>query len=111
MRDNIHSYDVARFIHAFYEAPRYGEVYNLGGGRGNSISILEAFERIAALSGRKMKFEYVADSRIGDHICYISDLGKMRRHYPSWGISKSLDDIFQEIFRTVSANSQAVSAG
>jgi CDP-paratose 2-epimerase len=97
VRDNIHSYDVARFIEAFYENPRSGEVYNLGGGRQNSISILEAFEKIAALCGRKMQFEYVAENRIGDHICYISDLSKMRRHYPCWRITRSLDDIFDEI--------------
>ena len=99
VRDNIHSYDVARFIHAFYEKPRSGEVYNLGGGRANSISILEAFDKIAALSGRKMEYEYLPDSRIGDHICYVSDLSKMKRDYPGWGISKSLDDIFDEIFQ------------
>jgi len=103
VRDNIHSFDVARFIHAFYENPRCGEVYNIGGGRGNSISILEAFERSAALSGRKMKYLYVDENRIGDHICYISDLSKMRRHYPGWDITKSLDDIFAEIHQAASA--------
>ncbi len=103
VRDNIHSWDVARFIHAFYRNPRPGEVYNLGGGRENSVSILEAFDRIAALSGRKMQYEYVADNRIGDHICYISNLAKMRRHYPDWDITKSLDDIFAEIFASASA--------
>lgn len=97
VRDNIHSLDVARFIHAFIERPRRGEVYNIGGGRNNSISILEAFERISDLSGNEMKYEYVDQNREGDHICYISDLSKMRNHYPSWDISKSLDDIFQEI--------------
>jgi CDP-paratose 2-epimerase len=97
VRDNIHSLDVARFIHAFCEAPRSGEVYNLGGGRDNSVSILEAFERIAAISGKPMKYEYVDKNREGDHICYISDLSKMRAHYPSWNITKNLDDTFQEI--------------
>jgi CDP-paratose 2-epimerase len=97
VRDNIHAYDVARFIQAFYESPRSGEVYNLGGGRRNSISILEAFQKIAALSGRKMEYEYVSENRIGDHICYISDLSKMQQHYPGWRITRSLDDIFDEI--------------
>ena len=97
VRDNIHSLDVARFIHAFAENPRSGEVYNIGGGRNNSVSILEAFDRIAALSGRKMQFEYVDKNREGDHICYISDLTKMRTHYPGWDLTKSLDDIFEEI--------------
>ena len=99
VRDNIHSLDVARFIHAFAENPRCGEVYNIGGGRANSVSILEAFDRAAALSGRKMQFEYVDQNRAGDHICYISDLSKMRRHYPGWDITKSLDDVFREIYQ------------
>jgi CDP-paratose 2-epimerase len=103
VRDNIHSLDVARFIHAFAEAPRSGEVYNIGGGRDNSCSILEAFDRIAALSGRSMKWEYQEANRVGDHICYISDLSKMRAHYPGWDISRSLDDIFEEIYRATLA--------
>jgi CDP-paratose 2-epimerase len=109
VRDNIHSHDVARFIAAFIESPRAGEVYNIGGGRQNSCSIFEAFSRIEALSGKKMIYEYVNENRSGDHICYISDLSKMRSHYPSWDISKSLDDIFSEIYsswkdRAVTAN-------
>lgn len=97
VRDNIHSLDVARFIDAFIAAPRIGEVYNLGGGRGNSCSILEAFDRIAAVSGKPMRYEYVDKNREGDHICYISDLSKIKDHYPVWDITKSLDDIFTEI--------------
>ena len=99
VRDNIHAFDVARFIHAFHESPRCGEVYNVGGGRKNSVSILEAFDRISALSGLKMRYEYVDANREGDHICYISDLSKMRRDYPGWNITKSLDDIFTEIYQ------------
>ncbi len=98
VRDNIHSLDVARFIHAFWENPRCGEVYNIGGGNRNSCSILEAFDRIAALTGKKMDYEYVDKNREGDHICYISDLSKMHMDYPGWDISKSLDDIFEEIY-------------
>lgn len=103
VRDNIHSYDVARFVHAFCENPRVAEVYNLGGGRANSISILEAFERISQLSGRPMDFEYVEANREGDHICYISDLSKMRAHFPDWDLTKSLDDIFEEIHAATKA--------
>jgi CDP-paratose 2-epimerase len=105
VRDNIHALDVARFIHAFWENPRSGEVYNLGGGRENSCSILEAFDRIAALSGQKMQYEYLEQNREGDHICYISDLRKMQTHYPEWSITKSLDDIFEEIFAAWEARS------
>ncbi|MEY3764889.1 MAG: hypothetical protein RJB05_1059 [Armatimonadota bacterium] len=97
VRDNIHSLDVAHFIDAFIAAPRIGEVYNLGGGRNNSCSILEAFNRIAAVSGKPMRYEYVDKNREGDHMCYISDLSKIKEHYPQWDITKSLDDIFTEI--------------
>jgi CDP-paratose 2-epimerase len=99
VRDNIHSLDVARFIHAFSQDPRCGEVYNIGGGRDNSVSIFEAFDRIAALSGKKMQYEYVDQNRAGDHICYISDLTKMKAHYPGWGITKTLDSVFEEIYQ------------
>lgn len=99
VRDNIHSLDVARFIDAFIQAPRCAEVYNLGGGRGNSCSILEAFALIERISGKKMLYDYVDKNREGDHICYISNLGKMRKHYPGWDITKSLDHIFEEIHR------------
>ncbi|MHC5716783.1 MAG: NAD-dependent epimerase/dehydratase family protein, partial [Nostoc sp.] len=70
VRDNIHSYDVARFIEAFIQNPRSGEVYNLGGGKNNTCSILEAFEIVASLSGKPMQYEYVDKNREGDHICY-----------------------------------------
>ena len=98
VRDNIHSFDVVRFMHEFYKSPRCGEVYNIGGGRANSVSILEAFEKIAAISGKAMQYEYVDQNRAGDHICYISDLSKMKAHYPGWDLTKSLDDVFQDIF-------------
>src|SRR5580700_10010473 len=100
VRDNIHSHDVARFIEAFASAPRSGEVYNLGGGRGNSCSIVEAFERAQAITGKPMRSEYLEKNREGDHICYISDLRKMQAHYPEWALTKSLDDIFVEICQT-----------
>jgi CDP-paratose 2-epimerase len=97
VRDNIHSHDVVQFIRAFIENPRCGEVYNIGGGRDNSCSILEAFELAEQVAGKKMQHEYVDQNRVGDHICYISDLSKMKSHYPSWRITKSLVDIFNEI--------------
>jgi CDP-paratose 2-epimerase len=97
VRDNIHSYDVARFIEEFINNPRCGEVYNLGGGKNNTCSILEAFDIVAALSGKPMQYEYVDKNREGDHICYYSDLRKMQQHYPEWSITKSLTDIFTEI--------------
>lgn len=98
VRDNIHSLDVVRFIDAFLKKPRIGEVYNIGGGRDNSISILEAFELIASISGKKMVYEYIDKNREGDHICYISDLSKMKAHYPEWDITKNLQVTFEEIY-------------
>ena len=101
VRDNIHALDVARFINAFVDAPRRAEVYNIGGGRANSCSILEAFDRVADCTGRSMSYEYLEKNREGDHICYISDLSKMQSHYPGWRITKSLDDIFREICQSL----------
>lgn len=97
VRDNIHAHDVARFAEEFIKAPRSGEVYNCGGGRDNATSVLEAFDRVAAITGQPMAWEYVDAPRAGDHICYISDTGKMRRHYPNWRITRSLDDCLNEI--------------
>jgi CDP-paratose 2-epimerase len=97
VRDNIHSYDVARLIDAIYENPRCGAVYNLGGGRSNSCSILEAFEIVAQLTGKKMSAEYQDANREGDHVCYITNLRRVQDDYPGWTITKSLQDIFVEI--------------
>jgi CDP-paratose 2-epimerase len=97
VRDNIHSLDVARFIEAFIAAPRCGEVYNIGGGKNNSCSILETFEMVSSYSGKAMQYEYIDTNRMGDHICYYSDLSKMRSHYPNWDISVPLDQIVSEI--------------
>src|SRR5271154_7336358 len=103
VRDNIHSEDVARFMLAFAQKPRCGEVYNLGGGRENSCSILEAFSLAAEVSGRQQVWTYVDSNRIGDHICYYSDLTKMKTHYPDWGITKSLKQTVAEIAASWSA--------
>lgn len=100
VRDNIHSIDVARFIYAFYKSPRIGEVYNLGGGKANSCSILEAFEMVERYTGNKQVYSYVDENRIGDHICYYSDLTKIKNHYPQWGITKSLEQTIEEIVKS-----------
>lgn len=99
VRDNLHSYDVARFVYEFVQKPRAGEVYNLGGGKENSCSILEAFQTIENLSGKPQRFVYCEENRRGDHICYYSDLRKTQSHYPDWKVTKSLGDIFEEIHR------------
>jgi CDP-paratose 2-epimerase len=97
VRDNIHSFDVARFIEEFIKAPRFGEVYNIGGGKQNTCSILEAFAITETFTGKKMVYTYDASNRIGDHICYYSDLTKMKQHYPNWDITKTLEDTISEI--------------
>ena len=97
VRDNIHASDVIRFMWEFIEEPRAAEVYNLGGGRQNSCSILEAFALAERFSGRSQNYVILEDSRIGDHICYYSDLRKIRSHYPNWDIKVSLPDIVEEI--------------
>jgi CDP-paratose 2-epimerase len=97
VRDNIHSYDVVRFMWEFIQAPRIAEVYNLGGGKQNSCSMLEAFDCVEKISAKAMNWTYSEKNREGDHICYYSDLRKMKQHYPGWDITKSLDDIFREI--------------
>jgi CDP-paratose 2-epimerase len=97
VRDNLHSYDVCTFFQAFYERPRVAAVYNLGGGRANSISVLEAIAYLEGLTDLKMSVEYVDRNRMGDHICYISDMRRIQTDYPEWGMTHSLDDIFREL--------------
>lgn len=97
VRDNIHSYDVATAIEEVIKNPIPGSVYNLGGGRANSISIIEAIQKAEEFTGKKMKTQYVEANRVGDHICYISNMEKFKKDYPEWKITKSLDNIFEEI--------------
>jgi len=99
VRDNLHSYDVCTAIAAFAEEPRSGAVYNLGGGRANSGSVLECIAKIEALLGKAMTTRYRDQARKGDHICYISDLTKLRTHYPEWRLTRSLDQILEELVR------------
>ena len=99
VRDQIHSGDVIRALWAFAQDPRPGEVYNIGGGRENNASVLECLAKIEALIGRRVPTRYVDQARKGDHICYISDLGKLKRHYPTWSLTRSLDSILEELVR------------
>jgi CDP-paratose 2-epimerase len=97
VRDNIHASDVCSAALAFAERPRPAAVYNVGGGRANSISVLEAIERFEELTGNALSRDYVEDSRRGDHICYITDLARLRRDYPEWELAVSLDAILTEL--------------
>ncbi|MBP7143318.1 MAG: NAD-dependent epimerase/dehydratase family protein [Opitutaceae bacterium] len=106
VRDNIHSLDVARFMAAFVASPRFGEVYNLGGGKANSTSILEAFDIVARYSGKEQVYSYQDQHRIGDHICYYSDLRKMKAHFPGWDITQTLDDTIRQIVESWRSRNQ-----
>lgn len=97
VRDNIHSYDIVRFMEEYITNPKSGEVYNLGGGKANTCSIIEAFAITEKFTSLSQIFEYIENSREGDHICYYSDLSKMKSHYPSWDITISLEDTIEEI--------------
>jgi CDP-paratose 2-epimerase len=99
VRDNIHSLDVARFMWEFVQSPRCGEVYNLGGGRENSCSIMEAFSIVESISGVRMEYTYEDKNREGDHICYYSDLTKLHNHYKKWSISISLQQTIEQIVK------------
>lgn len=97
VRDNIHSYDVCTFFLAFFERPRVAAVYNLGGGRENSVSMLEAIAALEERLGRGLDVEYVDTPRVGDHICYFSDLRRLRAEYPEWRLERSLEDIYTDL--------------
>jgi CDP-paratose 2-epimerase len=100
VRDNIHAVDIAAFIHEFWRSPRVAEVYNVGGGKANSCSILEAFDIVASLTGRAQVSVYIDQPRRGDHICYYSDLRKMKAHYPGWRVTMPLLATMREIVET-----------
>lgn len=97
VRDNLHSYDLCRAFLAFYQKPRIAAVYNLGGGRANSISVIEAIVQLEERLGKKLKTEYLDQPRLGDHICYISNLRRFKTDYPSWEICRSLEQILDEL--------------
>jgi CDP-paratose 2-epimerase len=97
VRDNIHARDVCTAVLAFAENPRPGGVYNIGGGRGNAVSILEAIARFEDFVGTRLDRVYVDEPRRGDHICYISDMRRLRSDYPGWELTVTLDDIFAEL--------------
>src|SRR5688572_4411484 len=97
VRDNIHSHDLVNMFWNFYNSPRTGEVYNAGGGRFSNCSMLEAISICEKIVGTKMNYSYTEDNRIGDHICWISDVSKFKSHYPSWNWEYGIEDILIEI--------------
>ena len=107
VRDNIHSADVVSAFEAFAADPRPGEVFNLGGGRENSISVLEAISLVEELTDRSLEWTYLDDPRRGDHICYISDLGRFRARFPDWQLTRTLRDTVVEMVEGELARSEA----
>ncbi len=99
VRDNIHSYDLVNAFWHFYQKPRIGEVYNIGGGRHSNCSMLEAIKMCEDLTGKKMSYSYTENNRIGDHIWWISDVSKFKSHYPGWNHKYDLKDILIDIFK------------
>ena len=97
VRDQLHSFDVVRAMEEFIENPRCASVYNLGGGRPNSASVLESIERVEQITGRPLRHKYQDRHRPGDHICYISNVGRFKRDYPNWNVTRSLDAIFTDV--------------
>jgi CDP-paratose 2-epimerase len=96
VRDQIHCRDVARLFLEFFHHPRCGEAYNLGGGRKNSLSILETIDMLKSL-GLDLRYEYDDAARTGDHICYITDLKKVQAHFPNWELQYDLPGILGSI--------------
>ena len=101
VRDNIHSHDLVEAFAAFIDAPRAGEVYNIGGSRHSNCSMLEAIGLCEEISGRKLEWKYEEDNRIGDHIWWVSDVRKFQAHYPAWKFRYGLREIMEEIHRAV----------
>ncbi|MDQ2919561.1 MAG: NAD-dependent epimerase/dehydratase family protein [Verrucomicrobiota bacterium] len=103
VRDNIHSFDLVEAFAAFIEAPRGGEVYNIGGSRHSNCSMREAIQLCEEISGRQLTWTYEEDNRIGDHIWWISDVRKFQQHYPGWKFRYGLREILEEIHEAVVA--------
>jgi len=97
VRDNIHSYDLVNAFYHVFKNPRRGEVYNMGGSRHSSISMLEAIEKIEKLVKKKAVLNYIDNAREGDHIWYISDISKFKNHYPKWNYKYNIDMILKEM--------------
>ena len=101
VRDNIHSFDLVNAFWHFFEAPRSGEVYNIGGGRYCNCSMIEAIDKCQNLTGREMRWSYSDANRAGDHIWWVSDIRRFQAHYPGWSMRYDLDVILREIFDAV----------
>ena len=97
VRDNLHSFDLVNCFWEFYKKPKFGEVYNIGGGRHSNCSIIEALDLVEKLTNIKIKRNYIKKPRVGDHIWYISDLSKFKKDYPNWKQKYDTQKILEEI--------------
>ena len=97
VRDNIHSQDLVKCFWEFYKKPRYGEVYNIGGGRFSNCSVIEAINYIKEKKDLKIKLKYIKKNRVGDHIWYISNCYKFKKHYPKWRQKYNTKKILDEL--------------
>ncbi len=102
VRDNIHSFDLIRCFWEFYKKPRSGEVYNVGGGRFSNCSIIEALNYIEKKAKIKIKKKFISQSRIGDHIWYVSSMKKFKKHYPNWSQKYNSKKILDELILKIS---------
>jgi CDP-paratose 2-epimerase len=103
VRDNIHSFDLVNAFYHFYQNPRSGEVYNMGGSRHSNCSMLEAIAICEELAGKTLNYNYAENNRSGDHIWYISDVQKFQSHYPDWHYQYDLHTILRDIFTAQTA--------
>ena len=101
VRDNIHSHDLVNMFWHFYRNPRAGEVYNAGGGRYSNCSVLEAIAMCEKISGNTLNWSYSETNRLGDHMWWISDVSKFKKHYPAWDYKFNINEILIEIFEGI----------
>jgi len=98
VRDNIHSWDLVNLFWHFYQNPKQGDAYNVGGSRFSNCSMIEGIRLCETITGNKMDYTYSEDSRIGDHIWYISDMTKFKKQYPEWSWKYNLEDILSQMY-------------
>ncbi len=97
VRDQIHAEDVAFAFEEIIKNPFCGEVFNLGGGKKNSASILELINLVSLKLKLKPKITINKNPRTGDHIYYVTDYTKFKKFYPKWHITKNMNQIIEEI--------------
>jgi CDP-paratose 2-epimerase len=111
VRDNIHSFDLVQAFWEFYQAPRAGEVYNMGGGRYANVSMMEAIALSEDISGKKLEWSLNDQNRIGDHIWYVSDLKRFEQHYPNWKITYDIRATMEAIYLGLVERIEPTAAG